>query len=175
MKNSFIGLLALIAIACGNGNQNDPANKESSDLTTLYLIRHAEKQSGSDPHLTEKGQRRAEQWVDYFFLKDVDHVLSSDFNRTRATAKPLAKSKKIDTEIYDVNSLTGEQLYEDFKGKTVVLYGHSNTIGKYANDLQIDKKFKDLDENDYDHFYIVRIDKNGNAHASKEETDFMEF
>jgi broad specificity phosphatase PhoE len=176
MKNFIYAALILLTCSCNNtkGQTND--NEESSEITTLYFIRHAEKDltSGADPTLTDKGERRAEQWINYFFLKDIDHVLSSDFNRTQSTAAPLAASKKLEVELYDVAALTGKEIYDKYQGKTVVLYGHSNTIGNYANDLQKDEVFKDLDESDYDHFYIVRIDKNGNASATIEAMDFME-
>jgi len=175
MKNLIYLLLVLSTIACGNSQENDQDKEQENDLTTFYFIRHAEKQTGDDPELNEKGQKRAQQWVEYFFLKDVDHVISSDFNRTKATAAPLAQSKKLDTEIYDVRSIDGETLLEKYRGKTVVLFGHSNTIGTYANQLQNDEIYEELDESDYDHFYVVTIDKNGNARAVKEETDFMEF
>lgn len=175
MKYLVYVLVVLSTIACGNSQENQQEENQESDLTTFYFIRHAEKQAGDDPELNEKGVKRAQQWVDYFFLKDVDHVISSDFNRTKATAAPLARSKKLDTEIYDVRSIDGDQLLEQYRGKTVVLFGHSNTIGTYANQLQSDEKFEELNESDYDHFYVVTIDKNGNARAVKEETDFMEF
>ncbi|ARN76988.1 phosphoglycerate mutase [Nonlabens spongiae] len=175
MKYFLYLLIVLSTIACGNSQENDQKENKESDLTTFYFLRHAEKQAGNDPELNEKGEKRAEQWVEYFFLKDVDHVMSSDFKRTKATAAPLAQSKKLDVETYDVRSLDGDQLLEKYRGKTVVLFGHSNTIGTYANQLQNDEKFDDLNESDYDHFYMVTIDSNGNARAVKEETDFMEF
>ncbi len=176
MKYIIYAVLIFVICSCNDTKGQSSDKVESPDITTLYLIRHAEKDisTGTDPTLTKKGENRAEQWTNYFFLKDVDHVLSSDFNRTRATAAPLAASKKLEVESYNVKSLTGQQLYDQYQGKTVVLFGHSNTIGSYANDLQKDEVFKDLDESDYDHFYIVRIDKSGNASATKEAMDFME-
>jgi broad specificity phosphatase PhoE len=176
MKYIFYIALLTLTLSCKNSEGQTEAKKTPTEITTLYLIRHAEKEKSesSNPNLTEKGKERADQWVNYFFLKDVDHVLSSDFNRTRATAAPLAASKKLEVELYDVRTLTGKELYEKYEGKTVALFGHSNTIGNYANDLQVDEIFKDLNESDYNHFYIVRIDKSGNANATLEEMDFME-
>ena len=89
-----------------------PEEKQKEQLTTFYFIRHAEKMTdqGNDPELTEQGKKRAENWVNYFFLKDVDHVISSDFKRTKATATPLAKAKKLDIELYDVRKATGKSL-----------------------------------------------------------------
>lgn len=176
MKYFFYVALLTLCLSCKNSEGSQETKETPTEITTLYLIRHAEKEKSEsgNPDLTEKGRNRAEQWVNYFFLKDVDHVLSSDFKRTKATAAPLATAKKLDVEIYDVKTLTGKELYQKYEGKTVALFGHSNTIGNYANDLQVDEVFKDLNESDYNHFYIVQIDKSGNAHASLEEMDFME-
>jgi 2,3-bisphosphoglycerate-dependent phosphoglycerate mutase len=176
MKKIFF-ILSLALVSCFNSNADKtPEEKAKENLTTFYFIRHAEKAAdqGSDPQLTEKGVKRAEQWVNYFFLRDLDHVISSDFKRTKATAAPLAKAKKLGIEIYDVREVTGTTLLETYRGKTVALYGHSNTINTYANELQNDRVYKDLEETDYDHFFIVRIDKDGNSNAVMESIDFME-
>ena len=153
-----------------------PEEQQKDELTTFYFIRHAEKAAdqGSDPELTEAGKNRASQWVNYFFLKDVDHVISSDFKRTRETAGPLAKSKKLKVELYDVRKEDGTSLLETYRGKTVALYGHSNTINAYANALQTDSIYNELQETDYNHFFIVRVDKEGNSNATMESMDFME-
>ncbi|MEP0481381.1 MAG: phosphoglycerate mutase family protein, partial [Nonlabens sp.] len=102
------------------------------------------------------------------------HVISSNFKRTRETATPLAKSKKLPVEIYDVRKEDGVSLLETYRGKTVALYGHSNTINAYANALQKDSIYDELEESDYNHFFIVRVDKDGNSNATKESMDFME-
>lgn len=171
MKSIFL-FFCLALISCNNSNsQTDAENND--ELTTLYFIRHAEKRTdqGSNPDLTSMGKMRAKEWVNYFMLKDVDAVISSDTKRTQATASPLARSKKIEVETYDVNQVTGKSLLDQYRGKTVVVYGHSNTINKYANDLQQDQKYSELDDSDFDHFFIVRVDKNGNTNAVKEKQD----
>jgi broad specificity phosphatase PhoE len=176
MKN-LIFLLALSLVSCmNNDSDKTPEEKQKEQLTTFYFIRHAEKAAdqGSDPELTERGEKRAVNWVNYFFLKDVDHVISSDYKRTKATAAPLAKAKKLGVDIYDVKTVDGISLLETYRGKTVALYGHSNTINAYANALQTDSIYNDLEETDYDHFFIVRVDKDGNSNVIKESTDFVE-
>jgi 2,3-bisphosphoglycerate-dependent phosphoglycerate mutase len=176
MKN-LIFLLALSLVSCmNNDSDKTPEEKQKEQLTTFYFIRHAEKAAdqGSDPELTEKGVKRAVNWVNYFFLKDVDHVISSNYKRTKATAAHLAKAKKLGVEIYDVKTVDGISLLETYRGKTVALYGHSNTINAYANALQTDSIYNDLKETDYDHFFIARVDKDGNSNVVKESTDFVE-
>ncbi|AZQ44162.1 SixA phosphatase family protein [Nonlabens ponticola] len=165
MRITFL-LAMMMLVSC-----NEKGNSQSNDgLTTLYFMRHAEKRTdqGSDPELAPAGQKRAQEWVNYFFLKDVDHVLSSDFKRTQATATPLAKAQKVAIETYDVSTLTGKQLLEDYRCKTVVVYGHSNTINGYVNDLQNDETYGELSEDDYETFFKVTIDKNGNTGVVKE-------
>lgn len=173
----IILLLVLSLVSCMNTDADKtPEEKQKEQLTTFYFIRHAEKMTdqGSDPELTEKGSKRAENWVNYFFLKDVDHVISSDFKRTKATAAPLAKAKKVNIELYDVRKATGKSLLQEYRGKTVALFGHSNTINKYASELQNDSIYKDLDDSDYDHYFIIRVDKDGNSNAVKEKIDFID-
>ncbi|WP_298953307.1 phosphoglycerate mutase family protein [uncultured Nonlabens sp.] len=157
-------------------SDKSPEEQQKDQLTTFYFIRHAEKATGqgNDPGLTAAGKNRASQWVNYFFIKDVDHVISSDFKRTRETAAPLALSKKLPVELYDVNKVDGRSLLQRYRGKTVALYGHSNTINVYANALQKDSIYNELEELDYNHFFIVRVDKDGNSNATKESMDFME-
>jgi phosphohistidine phosphatase SixA len=169
MKN-LLYILFIALISCNNSN----SQTDNDGMTTFYFLRHAEKQTnqGSDPELTANGEARAAEWVNYFFLKDVDAILSSDTQRTRNTAAALARAKKLDTEIYDVANIDGKSLLEKYRGKTVVVFGHSNTINTYANDLQNDQKYGELDENDFDHYFIVRVDKNGNSSATKEAMDF---
>ncbi len=65
MKN-LIFLLALSLVSCmNNDSDKTPEEKQKEQLTTFYFIRHAEKAAdqGSDPELTEKGVKRAVNWV----------------------------------------------------------------------------------------------------------------
>ncbi len=176
MRKLFLSLPFLLLItACNTGpKQGQPVDNEG--ITTFYFIRHAEKRldQGNDPELTEEGKRRAMAWVNYFFLKNVDHIISSDYKRTRATAAPLAAAHDMDVEIYDVKTVTGLELLKKYRGKTVALYGHSNTINQYTNELQNDSVYNALDEKDYDSYFYVRVSGSGKSSGVKETMDFME-
>lgn len=176
MRNFFLLFSFLLLItSCNTGpKQGQPVDNEG--ITTFYFIRHAEKQldQGNDPELTEEGKTRASAWVNYFFLKNVDHIISSDYKRTKATAAPLAASKKMDIEIYDVKTTTGLELLKKYRGKTVALFGHSNTINKYTNELQNDSVYNALDDKDYDSYFYVRVSGSGKSSGVKESMDFME-
>ena len=78
-----------------------------------------------------------------------------------------------------MNYTTSEKLLEsrylqEYRGKTVALFGHSNTINKYASELQNDSIYEELDDADYDHYFVVRVDKDGNSNAVKEKIDFID-
>ncbi|MGJ8685190.1 MAG: SixA phosphatase family protein [Nonlabens sp.] len=169
-------LVALLSLSsCNTGpKQGEPVDNQG--ITTFYFIRHAEKRSdqGSDPELTEQGKKRAEAWVNYFFLKNVDHIISSDYKRTRETAAPLAAAHDMDVEIYDVRNTKAMDLLKKYRGKTVVLFGHSNTINGYTNELQNDSVYNALDDNDYDHYFYARVSESGKSSGVKESMDFME-
>lgn len=175
MKHILFFILVISFVSCNTTPKNTEGSEKES-ITTFYFIRHAEKKKdqGSDPELTETGHQRAKAWVNFFMLKDVDHVISSDYKRTKQTASPLAISKNIETEIYDVRTVTGIDLLKKYRGETVVLFGHSNTINAYTNQLQNDSIYNQLDESDYDHYFYVRVSDSGKSSGVKELMDFIE-
>lgn len=175
MKKLLLLVVLLSLYSCNNGTKQ--AEKiDNQGITTFYFIRHAEKRTdqGSDPELTPAGEKRADAWVNYFFLKNIDHIISSDFKRTLATAAPLAKAHNMDVEIYDVKTAKGIDLLKKYRGKTVALFGHSNTINAYTNELQTDSIYNALDDKDYDSYFFVRVSESGKSSGVKESMDFME-
>ena len=68
--------------------------------THFILVRHAEKEKGSNPKLTTLGKERATELANV--LKDIEiyDVFSTNYNRTKETAEPTAKSKSLTTEMY---------------------------------------------------------------------------
>ena len=56
-----------------------------SKRTTIYLVRHAEKQSGNDPLLTENGNKRAGTLLHTLKGKPIRHIYASHFKRTQMT------------------------------------------------------------------------------------------
>ena len=83
-----------------------------ADDTVVYLVRHAEKDltTKTDPALTERGQERAERWAEVFKHVSVTAVYSTDTRRTRDTAVPLAQSKNVKVELYEVGELDASLL-----------------------------------------------------------------
>ncbi len=172
MKNLFLILFTLLA-GC-NFQKSESSDKhflkqvEESKVhlnnTTYYLIRHAEKDrsdpSDKDPKLTETGLKRAEKWAEV--LKDVgfDMVYSTNYNRTKATAQPIATANKLEIEIYDPNNLYDQEFQKKTKGKTVLIVGHSNTTPAFVNTIMKNEKYQDLPDDENAGLFIVTVSPN---------------
>lgn len=141
---------------------------EQKATTTYYLIRHAEKdrtdENNRNPHLTDAGKARAENWAN--ILKDVkfDMVYSTDYNRTKETATPTANANELELTLYDPRNMDAKAFMQDTKGKTVLIVGHSNTTPMFANGLLGEKTYDMIADDNNGNLYIVTI--NGNSKTS---------
>jgi len=152
-------ILLFILTCCFVGNTHAT---DKNNSYTLYLVRHAEKQlDGSrDPVLTVTGENRAEQLANWFQHKDIRVIWSSDYHRTRDTAKPLLSRLGLKLSIYDPGDLPGlaSQLLQ--KQRTALIVGHSNTTPDLAR-LLCDCFIEDMDESEHDRLIVVTIDSTG--------------
>jgi len=141
-----------------------PYEKEvKQKTTTYYLIRHAEKdqsdKSNRNPHLTEVGKKRADKWANILKNVKFDMVYSTDYHRTKETAKPTAIVNGVELSIYDPRSMDIKSFMKDTNGKTVLIVGHSNTTPMFSNGLIGEKKYNMIDESNNANLYIVTISK----------------
>ena len=145
--------LVLLTIACvADADIPEPQS------FTLYLVRHAEKlQDGSrDPLLTEAGKSRAESLSLWLKDKRIRDIWSTDYQRTRSTAKPLIQAQGSELKLYDPRQLQqfGEQLLNNQVNALVV--GHSNTTPELARVL-CKCEIEAMDETEYDRLISILI------------------
>ena len=141
---------------------------QNSELFTIYLVRHSEKElaseNESDPPLTKCGMQRSESLS--IFLNDVnlEAIYSTDYNRTIDTALPTANAKELQIKKYNPRDLVGfSRLLLDAK-KDALVVGHSNTTGVLAG-LLIGEEIGEIDLDIYDRIYqVVVSEKNGRMH-----------
>ena len=129
-----------------------------SAATTIYLIRHAEKQrdGSTDPLLTDSGRFRANKWAEVFEQVDLSAIYSTDTRRTRATAEPTASSKGKTVLLYDSAKVDYQALIAEHRGQSVLVVGHSNTTPAFANGLLGKQKYQDIaDDNNGALFTVV--------------------
>lgn len=169
MKN--LALIFLMILASCNFEKSESSDKhilkqvedskEQWKTTTYYLIRHAEKDrsnpSEKDPKLTEEGKERAENWAK--ILKEVpfDMVYSTNFNRTKETAKPIAEANNVEIQMYDAEDMYNSEFQRKTKGKTVLIVGHSNTTPAFANAILKKKKYTDLPDDENGGLFILSV------------------
>jgi len=133
----------------------------SFEVTTYYLIRHAEKirldDTDQNPSLTEEGLERADAWREIFSNVDLDAVYSTDYLRTKLTAKPTADSKKLPILLYDSKDIYSDSFKLETRGKTILVVGHSNTTNVFANKALGTKQYGQIKDDNNSNLYIVTI------------------
>jgi broad specificity phosphatase PhoE len=137
----------------------------ADEMYSVYLVRHAEKDLSNpdnrNPELLPCGSDRSERLADILANVDLKAIYSTDFARTRSTAKPTANAKKLPVQIYDPYKLDvfSEQLAA--KKQDALVVGHSNTTNVLAGKLA-GIELEELDEEEYDRLYQVVV-ANGSA------------
>lgn len=144
------------------GFQSCEAQKDS-ELFTIYLVRHSEKDltsnTPSNPPLSLCGEERSKNLSNFLRDVELDVIYSSDYIRTKNTAKPIATSKGLEISEYNPRELEGfSKLLMDRKQDALVV-GHSNTTGVLAG-LLVGEEIGAFDEAIYDRVYQVIIFKN---------------
>lgn len=138
---------------------------ESQATTTIIFVRHAEKtvDASDDPSLSPAGERRAaelaRQMVDADVVAGVDALYVTEFKRTRETVEPLAKALKLDINEYDSDDTEEvlETILRTYKGKIILVVGHSDTLPVLIANLGASKNVPPIAENEYDNIYLISI------------------
>jgi broad specificity phosphatase PhoE len=139
----------------------------SAQKKTIILLRHAEKdlspeQNSSDPELSPAGKERAQRLVKVLKKYKAGAIYSSEYKRTKATAAPLAASRKLTVGSYDPRKLDDiAEILRQSKIRHIVIVGHNTTTPALANLLIGEEKFKALAENEYDKIFILKFRKDG--------------
>ncbi|MFT3908576.1 MAG: histidine phosphatase family protein [Ferruginibacter sp.] len=135
------------------------------DNTNIYLVRHAEKEAGRDPQLTEVGKKRAGDLVRTLKDKKISRIYVTNYRRSWMTADSLRLQLGIDTVVYipdttGVGLLTKIKENNDF-GKTILVVGHTNTIPHLIRVLGVDDYMtNDIPDEEFDNLYLVQYKKN---------------
>jgi len=142
MIKYFIGLCLLVISTLGFAEQQ-----------TWYFVRHFEKQLGDNPSLTETGKTRAQAFAAFFSDKPLNHIYSTDYNRTLETAMPVAAQKSVDLQSYDPRNLV-EFATQIKTLNHVLVVGHSNTTPELL--LLMGGQDINIEESDYGVVYMLQ-------------------
>jgi phosphohistidine phosphatase SixA len=129
----------------------------ASDNFTLYLVRHAEKQTeGKNPRLTQCGKERAEQLAILLSVADIKSIYSTSYQRTMSTAAPLSRKKNIAIKHYDPRELEQYSLHLKQLKENALIVGHSNTTPQLTQ-LLSNQKVAALSEKEFQTLYQVQF------------------
>lgn len=126
--------------------------------TVVVLVRHGEKVSeAADAELSEPGLLRAERLVAVLAPLKPVALFASDRKRTQQTLAPLAKALGLEVQVRKAGqeAALAAHLLDAWRGRTVVVCGHSNTVGPLAVALGVQSAFPE--PKGYDRFWVVRI------------------
>lgn len=153
-------LLTIILFYCSSFAQ------ETNKITTVILIRHAEKVSdgSKNPELTNDGKERAIRFMNLFKNSGVSTIYSTDFKRTVNTVSPIADVLNLKIEMYDpFDKNFTTNILEKHNGETIVVIGHSNTTPQLVNQLIGVDKHSSLSDDEYGKIYIVSATNKGDS------------
>lgn len=129
-------------------------------VTTVILVRHAERPSGADPALLPEGEARAESLAVALARTKVDAIIHTQFRRTMQTAQPLAAQKGLTPMVLNAagpESVHAQEVVDRIhalQGRTVVYVGHSNTVPGIIRRLGIVPP-PAIADSEYSHLFIV--------------------
>ena len=138
--------------------------------TVVILVRHAEKvvpnPPDGDPPLTPAGMARAQALAEHLALTGVHAIISSQWQRTRATAAPLAARLGLEPEIISTSGAQAQpeavaaSIRANHRGHTVLVVGHSNSIPQTIRALG-GPELPDICDSQYANLYVLVLDATG--------------
>jgi len=153
--------MGILLWGCTPAPKGGEDSAESSSLV-VFLVRHAEKVDQSrDPDLSEEGYARAQALAKALADAGLERVFSSDYIRTRETARPVADLYGLEIEEYDPSDLYDLADALRAKGGRHLVVGHSNTTPALVEILGGEAGPAIVEETEYDRLYILTIGKEG--------------
>ena len=123
----------------------------------IFVVRHAEKLDQSeDPPLSAQGMSRSRVLAEMLRSAGVTHVFTTEYERTRATAGPLAKRLSITPTVSPAKDISGivNRVRTLPADAVVLVVAHSNTVPLILTGLGWSQKI-DLTDRDYDDLFLV--------------------
>ena len=130
------------------------------DKTTIYLVRHAEKDTTVDqynPPLTQEGYERAENLKSELSDENIKYIFSTKFQRNKNTVGPLANGLKKKIHIYEYHKWqTMLDSIKTISGNHLIC-GHGDNLLPMIDYLGANVGKNKLEHQEYDNLFKVII------------------
>jgi phosphohistidine phosphatase SixA len=178
VRQSYLKL-RIVALAivtgCATGQQSASMPPAGPDVTTVYLVRHAEKSTMAptdpDPAITNAGKRRAEALATRLGASGITAIIVTQFKRTQETAQPLASMTGIVPEIVpagtvgDADSAAAAVLRH--RGGKIVVIGHTNTLPRIIAALG-GPRLPNICDAEYSNLFLMYIPAAGSVELTRQ-------
>jgi 2,3-bisphosphoglycerate-dependent phosphoglycerate mutase len=160
MKIRIVLLGILLLFNC----QNIFSQITVDSITTIIFVRHAEKvkDGTKNPTLTREGEVRAIELAYILRTESVAAVFSTDYERTLKTAEPTAEFHELKVQKYltKYHEVFLDNVLRKYRGKTVLIIGHSNTVPVMLNILTGENYWK-IKDYIYNDLFIINTIRKG--------------
>lgn len=126
----YVSIPGFFVVPADQGFQIGNVFLRQPKVTTLLVVRHADRTAEDD--LTTAGQQRAQQLAEVARKAGVTAIYTTDFQRTRKTAQPLADLLKLQPVVYDSLTALVNQVLADHAGDVVLVVGHGPSVPAIA-------------------------------------------
>ncbi len=154
----YLLLFALLLMQCSLRAQQPVFGNNA----TIYLVRHGEKLTGSDPMLTPAGNQRAGDLLRSLNDKGIQRIYVTGYKRTQQTGDSVRLQLLVDTVHYLADTL-GVDLVNKIAAQgdlssPILVIGHSNTLPFLIRKLGITNYPTEyIPDNEYDNLFVLRF------------------
>ena len=154
--------LASCALICGLLGAARPAAAADQ---VIFLVRHAERADApgsqpppgmmaNDPPLSAAGQERAKKLAALLGSAEVKHIFTTEYQRTRQTAAPLAEKLGVTAVASAAREATPLVDQVRKASGNILIVGHSNTVPDLLKRLGVSTAVS-IDDGEYDNLFVV--------------------
>ena len=165
MRRSVIVYIFLLFLLVQTGwpQENRSINPSAPDITTIIIVRHAEKDTvKTDPPLTPAGKERAVLLAHMLRSSGITTIYATQYIRTQQTVQPIAESLHLTPQILTINPENIQEhittlirtILREQSRKIVLIASHSNVIPLLLRKFGIEGEIT-IGDGEYDNLFIV--------------------
>ena len=156
-----LALILFVAALTSIGWRNNP-----SRITTILLVRHAEKDTAqTDPPLSKSGRERAQELAHFLGEAGVKAIYTTQYLRTQQTVELLAKQLGVPIEVVNADPrnlkeharVIVEKILSKHSGEVILISSHSNVMPLIMETFGVAKPPPIPDDEFDDLFVLTRI------------------